>query len=265
MSMISSALASHSPSKSFPNIFLLFSDVLPRSVRLSSPSISASAKSRNSERAVGIFLPTKSAHTGISRPPRSTSTKRRILAGRPSTKSASIAARTLRPVWSTSSQRITLFLSMENPRSLAHASGTKKPLTRSSRYMPISMPAVSGLTPYELSSSPQMRRAMISPRRLIPTRQRLSAPLFFSTISWESRVSVRRIAAASINSRSSFIYKNPFFDKKMPAYRIRRLISNRGTNHPMESQVQNQLCGIPYRIFKVQSYRLSVYHKRGAK
>ena len=59
--------------------------------------------------------------------------------------------------------------------------------------------------------------------------------------------------------------KYPFFDKKMPAYRIRRIISNRGTNHPMESQVQNQLCGIPYRIFKVQSYRLSVYHKRGAK
>src|SRR5665213_443018 len=61
-----------------------------------------------SSSAVGTFLPTKSALIGSSRWPRSTSTASWIFLGRPKSFSASIAARVVRPLNSTSSTSTTV-------------------------------------------------------------------------------------------------------------------------------------------------------------
>ena len=75
----------------------------------SSPSSSATrARGRRRRDGSGTFLPTKSARIGSSRWPRSTSTARLDPRGRPKSMSASIAARIVRPVNSTSSTSTTV-------------------------------------------------------------------------------------------------------------------------------------------------------------
>src|SRR5919106_4719894 len=66
----------------------------------SSPSISVTCTFTISSDEVGRFLPTWSARMGSSRCPRSTSTASRIARGRPMSRTASNAARIVRPVYS---------------------------------------------------------------------------------------------------------------------------------------------------------------------
>ena len=89
-----------------PRHLLDAQQVLHITATSSSPSGRARSATR-SAREVGMFLPTKSTLMGSSRWPRSTSTATWIAAGRPKSSTASIAARTLRPVNMTSSTSTT--------------------------------------------------------------------------------------------------------------------------------------------------------------
>ena len=99
----------------------------------SSPSSSVISTRTSSSRCVGTFLPTKSARIGSSRWPRSTSTARWILRGRPKSISASMAARIVRPVNSTSSTRTTVRPVMSKPIRVSCTSGASAFIPMSSR------------------------------------------------------------------------------------------------------------------------------------
>src|ERR1041385_2536746 len=99
----------------------------------SRPSSSFTATSTRSSGTVVTASPTTSAWMGSSRPPRSTRTERRIRRGRPKSVSSSRAARTVRPVYSTSSTMTTVRPAISPGRLVSPTTGRGPTVERSSR------------------------------------------------------------------------------------------------------------------------------------
>src|SRR5207302_837329 len=100
----------------------------------SRPSSSSTSTSTRSPLFTLTCLPTMSGWIGSSRPPRSTSTQREMRLGRPKSASSSSAARTVRPVYRTSST-ITTCLPVRSPgRRVSPMTGLGPTVSRSSRY-----------------------------------------------------------------------------------------------------------------------------------
>ena len=131
---------------------------------------------------------------GISRCPRSTSTASWMRAARPACDTASIAARTVRPVYSTSSTRTTVAFSMRGSGGGSGASVRGL----SSRQGVTSSSSTGGALPSTSPSFFAMRSARNTPRVRTPASSRFSVPLFFSVISNAMRVSARRTPSASM-------------------------------------------------------------------
>src|SRR6185369_867944 len=126
-----------------------------------------------SAREVGRFLPTKSALIGNSRWPRSTRTANWMRLGRPKSLRASMAARAVRPLKSTSSTRTTVLLVMSNGITVGWTSGAMR-LSRSSRCMlTSSLPVGAGWLQMPVNTR-LSRSAKGTPPRCMPT----------STTSW---------------------------------------------------------------------------------
>src|SRR5213594_1698883 len=142
----------------------------------SRPSSSCTSTSTRSPRSTFTCLPTTSGWIGSSRPPRSTSTHREIRLGRPKSASSSSAARTVRPVYSTSST-ITTCLPARSPGiRVSPITGFGPTVSRSSRYSVMSRAPRGTATPSSFSISREIRSASSTPRRWMPIRTRSSVP-----------------------------------------------------------------------------------------
>ena len=169
----------------------------PSIVTASTPSMSETLTLTRSTSEVGRFLPTKSARIGSSRWPRSTRTASRTALGRPTSLSASSAARMVRPLKSTSSTRTTTLPSIP-PGGISVGSSVRAGLSRrSSRYMVTSSEPTGTSYPSTAAIRSAIRVARGTPRVGMPSRTRSLAPLLRSRISWEMRVRARAMSRSS--------------------------------------------------------------------
>ena len=129
-----------------------------------------------------MFLPTYVAFMGSSRCPLSIRAQSCILAGLPSSITASMAALAVRPVKITSSTSTTVLSTTGKGTLVSDTMGSADTLERSSRYMAISssptgisLPSISAMFLASL-----LARGM--PRVFMPIRHNPSVPWFFSTI-----------------------------------------------------------------------------------
>jgi len=141
-----------------------------------------SLTSTSSEWDEGRFFPTKSARIGSSRWPRSMSTASWMSVGLPKSIRASMAARIVRPVKSTSSTRTTFLPSSEKGMSVLPIWRALPDFMMSSRYSVMSsLPTGTGTPSIWEIFFPSLS-ASRTPPFWIPTRTRFSTPLFFSRI-----------------------------------------------------------------------------------
>src|SRR6266849_1873877 len=165
----------------------------------SSLSISCSLTSIISVALVCTVRPTYCASIGISRCPRSISTHSETRFGLPRSNSPFIAARIVRPVYSTSSTSTRSMLSTPNDIFEDCSTACGATFDRSSRYSVISSVPTGTSTPSIPRIACAIRCASGRPRRRIPINARFRVPPLFSTIWCASRCSVRSISAADIN------------------------------------------------------------------
>ena len=174
--------------------------VICRPPRTSSPMLTPSSlTSTSSSRRVGRFLPTKSGRIGSSRWPRSTITASWTARARPWSASASSAARTVRPVNSTSSTRTTTWPVRSTGISVT-SSGSTGPqcrCRRGRRRRRACRAATVGARRSRASAATR-RSASGTPPVWSPTTTRSSVPWLRSTISWAMRTSARRTSSGSI-------------------------------------------------------------------
>lgn len=125
-----------------------------------------------------------------------------MTAGLPISITASIAARTVRPVNKTSSTKITCLPVTSTSILVSFSSGSSVGTTfcKSSRYKVISNSPIGTSIPSICLIFSCNRFAKGTPLVLIPTSTRSKPPLFFSRISWAILVSERLIVALSSNS-----------------------------------------------------------------
>src|SRR2546430_4745539 len=149
----------------------------------SRPSSSSTSASTRSWLFTFTCFPTMSGWIGSSRPPRSTSTHNEMRLGRPKSASSSSAARTVRPVKSTSST-ITTCLPVRSPgRRVSPITGFGAPVWRSSRYRVMSRAPRGTATLSCVSICLAIRSASSTPRRWMPIRSRSSVPCASSSTS----------------------------------------------------------------------------------